>query len=113
MRSIVLALGLGLSLTTALTPRAVAHPPPGENYLLLRDGRIVKGPEMAQKECFVEVTFQAGTVQVPDALVGGLLLADQELQFQPKTDEERAQFEKGFVKVDGRWERVRNLRKDA
>jgi len=85
----------------------------GENYLILRDGRIVRGPAMEQKEGFVEVHFKAGTVQVPDALVSGLLLAGQELQFEPKTDEERAQLEKGFVKVDGRWERVRNLRLEA
>lgn len=109
MLSLVFA--LGLTITAALAPST--HAREGENFLLLRDGRIVRGPEMAQKEGFVEVKFQAGVVEVPDALVAGLLLADQELQFAPKSEEERAQFEKGFVKVNGRWERVRNLRKDA
>jgi hypothetical protein len=110
MRFNVLALaGLWLNLALASAAPALA----GDNYLLLRDGRIVRGPEMAQKEGFVEVKFKAGVVEVPDTLVAGLLLADQELTFEPRNEEERAQFEKGFVKVDGRWERVRNLRKDA
>ena len=109
MRCNVLALGLVFAAVLAPALHALA----GDNYLLLRDGRIVRGPEMAQKEGFVEVKFQAGVVAVPDHLVAGLLLADQELSFEPRNEEERAQFEKGFVKVDGRWERIRNLRKDA
>lgn len=103
---------LALALTLSLVHAAPAAPS-GDSYLILRDGRIVQGPEMAQKEGFVEVLFKAGTVQVPDELVGGLLLADQELTFEPRNEEERAQFEKGYIKVDGRWARIRDLRRDA
>jgi len=85
----------------------------GENYLLLHDGRVVKGPEMAQKEGFVELTFAAGAVQVPNEQVLALLLADQEITIQPRSEAERAQFEKGFVWMDGRWERTRSVRRAA
>lgn len=107
-------LGALLALTAHLSPVTLAAPVAlDENFLVLRDGRIVRGKPMEQKEGFVEVQFSAGTVKVPDGQVSALLLADQEISFQPRNEEERAQFEKGFVKVDGRWERIRNLRKDA
>ncbi|MEM6671404.1 MAG: hypothetical protein AAF726_01090 [Planctomycetota bacterium] len=85
--------------------------PLSADVLVLKDGRIVDGFDMEQKDGFVEVHMEAGTVQVEDGLIDILLEDDKDIAFVPQTDEEREMFEKGYVRWEGRWTRVRNARR--
>jgi len=76
--------------------------PVAADVLLLEDGRIIEGPKMEQLEGYVEISFEAGKVQVKDSLVNTLIVEGQP-DFVPETDEEKAQFEKGLVPYQGKW----------
>ncbi|MEM1448323.1 MAG: hypothetical protein AAF957_04640 [Planctomycetota bacterium] len=82
------------------------------DVLVLKDGRIIDGPKMEQKDGHVTVEFEAGAVEVKDALVDILLQEGKEIAFVPQTDEEREKFEKGFVRFEGRWKKIRSAKKE-
>lgn len=82
---------------------------PGD-ILVLKDGRIIDGFEMEQAEGHVTVELKAGTIEIKDALVDVLLEKDKEISFIPQTDEERERFEKGYVRYEGKWTKLRTAK---
>lgn len=72
------------------------------DMLLLKDGRIVDGPKMEQKEGHVLVHFENGDVTVDQGLIQTVVIEGQD-DFVPTTDEEKAKFEKGLVPFQGKW----------
>ncbi|MEM9383220.1 MAG: hypothetical protein AAGB93_24965, partial [Planctomycetota bacterium] len=91
---------------------ALLAAPAAADVLVLKDGRIIDGPEMEQKDGHVTVAFQAGVVEVKDALVDILLEEGKDIAFVPQTDEEREKFEKGFVRFEGRWTKIRSAKRE-
>jgi len=85
-----------LATASAFVPCAAA------DVLLLKDGRIVDGMSMEQGEGHVVVHFANGDVQVQDELVL-TLITDEGDTYEPETDEEKTQFEKGLVPFEGKW----------
>ena len=83
----------------------------GEDILCLKDGRIIDGFEMEQKDGFVTVHLNAGTVDIKDSLVDVLLEKDKEISFVPQTEDEKEKFEAGYVRLDGRWTKIRTATK--
>ncbi len=82
------------------------------DILVLKDGRIIDGFEMSQGEGHVTVELKSGAIEIADKLVDVLLEKDKEISFIPQTDEEREQFEKGFVRFEGRWTKLRTATKE-
>ena len=82
------------------------------DILVLKDGRIIDGFEMEQGDGHVIVELKAGNIEIQDNLVDVLLEKDKEISFIPQTDEERKQFEKGFVRYEGRWTKLRTATKE-
>ena len=75
----------------------------GENDVLcLKDGRFVEGIPMAKEENGVRLTYENGTVFVPDALILDAVI-EGDTTFVPQTDLEKERFEKGLVPFEGRW----------
>ena len=74
----------------------------------MKDGRIFTEFGLEQKTDHVEVTLEAGKVEVDNALVEIVLKEGQEVTFTPQTDEEREKYEKGFVPFNGRWIKKKN-----
>ena len=74
----------------------------------MKDGRIFTEFGLDQKTDHVEVTLDAGKIEVDNALVEIVLKEGQEVTFTPQTDEEREKYEKGFVPFNGRWIKKKN-----
>ena len=110
-----LAIGtIALASATAL-PRPTGPDAPGaapgdegRSILIMKDGRIFTEFGLEQKTDHVEVTLEAGKVEVDNALVEIVLKEGQEVAFTPQTDEEREKYEKGFVPFNGRWIKKKN-----
>ncbi len=75
----------------------------GRSILIMKDGRIFTEFGLEQGTDHVEVTLEAGKVEVANELVEIVLKEGQEITFTPQTDEEREKYEKGFVRFNGRW----------
>ena len=82
------------------------------DILVLKDGRIIDGFSMEQAEGHVVVELKSGSIEIQNSLVDVLLEKDKEVSFVPQTDEEREQFEKGFVRFEGRWTKLRTATKE-
>ncbi|MEM8709694.1 MAG: hypothetical protein AAGG01_01980 [Planctomycetota bacterium] len=100
-----------LGLAALLTFLPVASVEEGGDILVLKDGRIVDGFEMEQKDGHVVVQFEAGPIEIKDRLVDSLLERDKEIAFVPQTDQEKEMFEKGFVRFEGKWTKIRTATK--
>ena len=72
------------------------------DILLLEDGRIIERPNMERVEGGVKVTFENGDITVPDALIEQVILEGGS-GYEPKTEEEKAKYEKGLVRFEGKW----------
>ncbi len=57
---------------------------------------------MKRLEKGIEVAFENGNVLVPYSMIEDAALASDAL-VEPKTEEEKAQRDKGFVRFEGRW----------
>jgi tetratricopeptide (TPR) repeat protein len=97
--------------TVALTLGVVvllAVPALGD-MLLLEDGRVIEGRTLERVDDGVKVKFENGEVFVPNRLIRDAILENDPL-LQPKTDEEKAELEKGNVRFEGKW--VSRTRRD-
>ena len=75
----------------------------GSNDILcLTDGRVFDGLELRAVDAGIEVTFENGTVLVPEDLVLDALISGATV-FVPKTPEEKRKFAEGLVPFDGKW----------
>lgn len=88
--------------TRVLLLGLVLASPAGADLLLLKDGRIVDGKPMHRVEKGVEIRYEHGTILVPTDMVQDAVL-EEDKQYLPKTDEEKAQTAKGFVRFEGKW----------
>lgn len=92
---------LAATAATILTATSLA------DVLVLKDGRIVEGFDMEQNEGFVTITLKSGTIEVKNELIDILLEDGKEIAFVPQTDDEREKYEKGYVRYEGRWTKIR------
>jgi hypothetical protein len=90
----VRALALALVLLVPAAARA--------DMLLTKDGRIFDGKVMHRVDAGIEVKFEHGTVLVPQALVFDAVL-EEDKNWVPATDEEKAQAAKGMIRFDKKW----------
>jgi hypothetical protein len=81
---------------------ALLVPTAQADILLLKDGRIVDGQTMKQGDGHVLIHFANGLVTVKDELVLTLITEAGD-SYEPETEEEKAQFEKGLVPFEGKW----------
>lgn len=86
----------------ALAACALALPCAANDFLVLKDGRVYETASMKRLEKGIEVAFTNGNVLVPYSMIEDAALAS-DANVEPKTDEEREQRAKGFVRFEGRW----------
>lgn len=96
-RATLLALG-----TLMLAGMLAGSAPLADDILCLKDGRIVSGKKMSRTNGGIDIEYENGIVFVPAALILDAVLAE-DLDVAPKTDEERQQTSKGFVRFEGKW----------
>ncbi|HUR27038.1 MAG TPA: hypothetical protein VM509_02535 [Planctomycetota bacterium] len=81
---------------------AAALPVAKADFICLKDGRFVEGKKMSRTDGGIKIAFDNGEVFVPEAMIGDVMIEGEALA-EPKTDEERAQAEKGMVRFEGKW----------
>jgi len=74
----------------------------GGDVLLLTDGRIVQEHALERAEDGIRVTFDSGTVLVPQAIVH-LALIEGEPDPEPRDEDERQKYADGLVPYEGDW----------
>lgn len=85
--------------------------------LELKDGRIIDNRRMTVKDDGVVVHYTNGDVFIPKARISEHFAISESGEFTPRTDEEKAKFEKGLLPWQGkwipksRWERERDKRR--
>lgn len=72
------------------------------DILCLEDGRIISGPGMERADGGINVRFKNGTVFVSNDLVMEAIIEGIST-FEPKTDFEKRQAEKGLLPFQGKW----------
>ena len=82
--------------------QAPAASPQREDFLVLADGRVIEGKQLARADGGIRIHFENGDVFVPKELVRDCLISG-EAAAEPAGDEERAQLAKGNVHFEGRW----------
>lgn len=97
LRIVVISLGL-------LVPFAAAQEA-GNDFLLLKDGRVIVGKKLTRAEGGLKLTFKNGEVFVPQELIEDCLIAGELLA--PASEEEKAQIAKGNVRFEGKWMSVK------
>lgn len=100
---------LGAAIVAALG--LLSAPAAHADVLIMKDGRIFDGFTLEEKDGLVEVTLKSGKIEVAKDLVEIVLKDSQEITFNPQTDEEKEKFAKGFVRIDGRWQKVKNAKR--
>lgn len=90
------------ALALLVAPALLALPCAAGDFLALKDGRVYEADSMARLEKGIEITFKNGKVLVPYSMIEDAALA-ADAKVEPKTDEEREQLAKGFVRFEGRW----------
>lgn len=93
-----------------LAAGALASPATAD-VLVMKDGRIFDQFDLESEGDVVKVHLENGTIDVGMELVDVVLIEGMEIEFNPTTDEEKEKFEKGFVRLDGRWEKIRNAKR--
>ncbi len=71
--------------------------------LILRDGRIVDGRTIDEKEGYYVIHFELGEVEVPQIMVADYFKDGGEEAYEPQTEEQKKRWEKGQVPWKGRW----------
>jgi tetratricopeptide (TPR) repeat protein len=82
----------------ALAPLAAA----GKDILCLKDGRVIEADGMHRGPDGIDIDYPHGKVHVPSELILDAVLED-DAHATPKTDEEKDQASKGFVRFEGKW----------
>lgn len=100
-----------LGAASAAVLALLSAPDAQADVLIMKDGRIFEGFTLEEKDDLVEVTLKAGKIEVTKDLVEIVLKDGQEITFNPLTDEEKAKFAKGFVRIDGRWQKIKNAKR--
>jgi tetratricopeptide (TPR) repeat protein len=93
-------LAAGLALCSGL-PAGAQAAPESNDVLIVADGRILMGHSLEREEGGVVVHFKNGDVHVPAALIVEVLIEGED--FEPTTEEERAEAAKGRVRFEGKW----------
>jgi tetratricopeptide (TPR) repeat protein len=75
----------------------------GADTLALMDGRFVDDRPIAKAEGGYKITFENGEVFVPEKMVVYVYRDDESFEYTPKTEKEKAKFEKGYLPWKGRW----------
>ncbi len=88
-----------------------AAPEAAADVLIMKDGRIFDGFSLEEKDGIVEVSLKSGKIEVSKDLVEIVLKDGQEITFNPQTEEEKEKFAKGFVRINGRWEKIKNAKR--
>jgi tetratricopeptide (TPR) repeat protein len=91
-----------LPMLTPLLVLAVVSIPVGKDILCLKDGRVFEAAAMHRVEDGIDVAYPHGTVHVPKDLILDAVLAE-DAHVAPKTDEEKDQAAKGYVRFEGKW----------
>lgn len=86
----------------ALGRESAAAQQAGNDFLVLKDGRVITGKKLARAEGGLKLVFENGDVLVPNELVEDFLI-EGDASPAPTTDEEKEQFAKGNVRFDGKW----------
>ncbi|MBK7877229.1 MAG: hypothetical protein IPJ77_16050 [Planctomycetes bacterium] len=76
--------------------------PASADLLMLKDGRILDQKPMHRVDGGIEVQYEHGTILVPAEMIHDAVL-EEDKQFVPKSDEEKAQTAKGMVRFEGKW----------
>jgi tetratricopeptide (TPR) repeat protein len=74
----------------------------GKDVICLKDGRVIESEGMHRAEGGIDIAYPHGRVHVPKEMILDAVL-DEDAHVAPKTDEEREQVSKGFVRFEGRW----------
>jgi tetratricopeptide (TPR) repeat protein len=74
----------------------------GKDILCVNDGRVIEAENMHRVEGGIDIRYPHGTVHVPQSMIHDAVLAE-DARVAPKTDEERDQAAKGFVRFEGKW----------
>lgn len=77
--------------------------PARADVLQLKDGRTIEGKKLEKVEGGVNILFSNGTVFVPDAQIGDVMILNEDGSFKPRNAKEKKMLEKGFVPFQGRW----------
>ena len=73
------------------------------DMLSLKDGRFISGRPIEKIDKGYKVQYEHGEVFVPAALVAEHFESDENGEFVPRTDEEKAKVEKGLAPWQGGW----------
>lgn len=79
-----------------------ALPAAAGDILCLKDGRVIEGPKMERKEKGIELTYEHGTILVPNEMIEDAVLAADAAR-APQSDEEREMSSKGMVRFENKW----------
>lgn len=91
-----------MRIRAALLVALLAAVPARGDMLALQDGRFVEGRPIERVEGGYKVKYENGEIFVPEALVHDCYL-EKDGEFEPRTPEEKAKFEKGLVPWGGTW----------
>ncbi|MAG58107.1 MAG: hypothetical protein CMJ83_17615 [Planctomycetes bacterium] len=82
----------------------LALPAPAQDMVELQDGRIVSGPKMTRTGDGITVHYRNGEILIPKDMVRIASVTGSEGGGQESlSDEDKAQLEKGLVRLKGRW----------
>ena len=74
----------------------------GNDFLVLKDGRVIAGKKLVRAEGGLKLVFEHGEVLVPSELVQDCMIEGESAP-EATTEEDKAQLAKGMVRFDGKW----------